>query len=69
QGQQQQGAAITSSENDTYDTDEETTTPEFLTSQKSRTETTKSQTRTETSKGQTKLDRTTASTGSYTQTR
>uniref|UniRef100_A0A915I1X3 Uncharacterized protein n=1 Tax=Romanomermis culicivorax TaxID=13658 RepID=A0A915I1X3_ROMCU len=58
----------------TYDTAEETTTPEFLTSQKLRTETAKSQTRmetaksqtqTETSKGQTKSERTMASTALY----
>uniref|UniRef100_A0A915JDR8 Uncharacterized protein n=1 Tax=Romanomermis culicivorax TaxID=13658 RepID=A0A915JDR8_ROMCU len=76
QGQQQQGAAATSSKNHTYDTAEETMTAEISTSQRSkmetrksqmRTETAKSQTRTETSKGQTKSDRTTASTASYTQ--
>uniref|UniRef100_A0A915JUU3 Uncharacterized protein n=1 Tax=Romanomermis culicivorax TaxID=13658 RepID=A0A915JUU3_ROMCU len=72
------GTPITGSDNDAYDTAEETTTPEILMSQRSktestksqtRTETAKSQTRTETSKGQTKSDRTTASTASYTQTR
>uniref|UniRef100_A0A915JTU6 Uncharacterized protein n=1 Tax=Romanomermis culicivorax TaxID=13658 RepID=A0A915JTU6_ROMCU len=77
QDQQQQGMPVTSSENDTYNKAEETTTPEVLTSQRSKTktsksqrttETAKSQTRMETSKGQMKLDRTKASTASYTQT-
>uniref|UniRef100_A0A915K3C5 Uncharacterized protein n=1 Tax=Romanomermis culicivorax TaxID=13658 RepID=A0A915K3C5_ROMCU len=71
QDQQRQGTHPTGSENDAYNTAEETTTPEISTSQRSkmettksqtRTETVKSQTRTETSKGQMKSDRTTAST-------
>uniref|UniRef100_A0A915L9J3 Uncharacterized protein n=1 Tax=Romanomermis culicivorax TaxID=13658 RepID=A0A915L9J3_ROMCU len=75
--QQQQGTPVTGSENDAYEMAKETTTPEVLTSQRLKTETTKSQTKmetsksqtkTETSKGQTKSDRTTASTASYTQT-
>uniref|UniRef100_A0A915K3W3 Uncharacterized protein n=1 Tax=Romanomermis culicivorax TaxID=13658 RepID=A0A915K3W3_ROMCU len=78
QDQQQQGTPATDSENDAYDTAEETRTPEVSTSQRLKTETTKSQTRTETaksqtkretSKGQMKLDRTTPSTASYSQTR
>uniref|UniRef100_A0A915HNA7 Uncharacterized protein n=1 Tax=Romanomermis culicivorax TaxID=13658 RepID=A0A915HNA7_ROMCU len=78
QDQQQKGTPVTGSENDAYDTAEETTTPEVSTSQKSkmetsksqmRIETAKSQTRIETSKGQMKSDRATASTASYSQMR
>uniref|UniRef100_A0A915II97 Uncharacterized protein n=1 Tax=Romanomermis culicivorax TaxID=13658 RepID=A0A915II97_ROMCU len=75
--QQQQETSMTGLENDAYDTAEETTNPEVLTSQKSKTEisksrtkmeTSKSQTKSETSKGQMKSDRTTVSTASYSQT-
>uniref|UniRef100_A0A915IZ55 Uncharacterized protein n=1 Tax=Romanomermis culicivorax TaxID=13658 RepID=A0A915IZ55_ROMCU len=67
---------ITGSENNAYYTAEKTTTPEVSTTQKSKTETSKSQmkmetsksqTKTQTSKTQTKSDRATTSTASYTQ--
>uniref|UniRef100_A0A915KU55 Uncharacterized protein n=1 Tax=Romanomermis culicivorax TaxID=13658 RepID=A0A915KU55_ROMCU len=66
--QQQQGTPVTGSENDAYDTAEETTIPEVLTMQNSKMETSKSQTKTETSKSQMKSDRAPTSTASYTQT-
>uniref|UniRef100_A0A915K046 Uncharacterized protein n=1 Tax=Romanomermis culicivorax TaxID=13658 RepID=A0A915K046_ROMCU len=64
---QRQGMPMTGSEKDAYDTAEERTTPDILTTQKSKMETSKSQTKTETSKSQRKKDKSATTAASYTQ--